>query len=179
SAKLYKEAGANPMSGCLPLLIQFPLIIAMYNLFNNYFEFRGAMFIPGWIPDLSMGDSIYTFGFDIPFLGNKLRLLPIIYVFSQLIYGKVTQTPGSAQQNSTMKIMMYGMPLFFFFIFYNAPSGLLLYWTFSNFLTMIQQIIINKAMHTGKNEKNVSLIADKKNSGNLKLVNKNTGKKKK
>ena len=57
-AKLYKETGYNPMSGCLPLLIQFPLIIAMFNLFNNYFEFRGAMFIPGWIPDLSVGDSI-------------------------------------------------------------------------------------------------------------------------
>jgi YidC/Oxa1 family membrane protein insertase len=178
-AKMYKEAGANPLSGCLPLLIQFPLIIAMYNLFNNYFEFRGAMFIPGWIPDLSMGDSVYVFGFELPFLGNNLRLLPIIYVISQLVYGKVTQTPGSAQQNSTMKIMMYGMPLFFFFIFYNAPSGLLIYWTFSNFLTMIQQIIINKAMHAAKGkEPSGPVIAGKKNSGNLKLVD-TTGKKKK
>ena len=100
-AKFYKEAGYNPLSGCLPLLIQFPLIFAMYNLFNNYFEFRGALFIPGWIPDLSQGDSILTLPFTVPFLGwSDLRILPIIYVISQLLFGKVTQTPGTAQQNS-------------------------------------------------------------------------------
>jgi YidC/Oxa1 family membrane protein insertase len=144
-AKLYKEAGANPMSGCLPLLIQFPIIIAMFNLFNNYFEFRGAMFIPGWIPDLSVGDSLMTFDFNIPVLGNALRLLPVIYVASQLLFGKLTPAaPGGS--NTQMKIMMYGMPLFFFFIFYNAPSGLLLYWTTSNLLQLVQQLIINKTL---------------------------------
>lgn len=151
-AKLYKETGYNPLSGCLPLLIQFPLIFAMYNLFNNYFEFRGAMFIPGWIPDLSRGDSIYTLGFNIPFgIGNQVRLLPIIYVFSQLIFGKITQ-PGGGQQTGSMKFMMYGMPLIFFFIFYNAPSGLLIYWISSNLLTLVQQIIINKIIHGKKNQ---------------------------
>jgi YidC/Oxa1 family membrane protein insertase len=133
------------MSGCLPLLIQFPIIIAMFNLFNNYFEFRGAMFIPGWIPDLSVGDSLMTFNFNIPFLGNALRLLPVIYVASQLLFGKLTPTaPGGS--NMQMKMMMYGMPIFFFFIFYNAPSGLLLYWTTSNVLQLVQQLIINKTL---------------------------------
>ncbi len=150
-AKFYKTAGYNPLSGCLPMLIQFPLIFAMYGLFNNYFEFRGAMFIPGWIPDLSQGDSIFKFGFELPFLGNELRILPIIYVVSQLLFGKVTQTPGATQQNSSMKIMMYGMPLIFFFLFYNAPAGLILYWTLSNILTLVQQVIINKMMHAKKN----------------------------
>ncbi|HOT62773.1 MAG TPA: membrane protein insertase YidC [Treponemataceae bacterium] len=149
-AKLYQATGYNPVSGCLPLLIQFPLIFAMYNLFNNYFEFRGAMFIPGWIPDLSRGDSVLSFGYTLPLNISELRLLPIIYVISQLVYGKVTQTPGTTQQNSTMKFMMYGMPLIFFFIFYNAPSGLLIYWTFSNVLTMGQQVIINRMMHRKK-----------------------------
>jgi YidC/Oxa1 family membrane protein insertase len=145
-AKVYKEAGANPMSGCLPLLIQFPIIIAMFNLFNNYFEFRGAMFIPGWIPDLSVGDSLMTFNFTVPFLGwTDLRLLPVIYVISQLLFGKLTPSaPGGS--NMQMKMMMYGMPLFFFFIFYNAPSGLLLYWTTSNILQLFQQLIINKTL---------------------------------
>lgn len=151
-AKLYKETGYNPMSGCLPLLIQFPLIFAMYNLFNNYFEFRGAMFIPGWIPDLSVGDSVLTFGFNIPILGNELRILPIIYVFSQLLYGKLTQNATAGQNATSMKLMMYGMPLFFFFIFYNAPSGLLLYWTVSNVLQLFQQMIINKIMKAKKEE---------------------------
>ncbi len=152
-AKLYKETGYNPLSGCLPLLIQFPLIFAMFNLFNNYFEFRGAMFIPGWIPDLSVGDSIYTLKSSIPFIGNQIRILPIIYVISQLLFGKFTNTSGGTGSQATqMKIMMYGMPLMFFFMFYSAPSGLLLYWTVSNLLQLVQQIIINKAMHANKME---------------------------
>ena len=153
-AKLYQETGYNPISGCLPLLIQFPIIIAMYNLFNNYFEFRGAMFIPGWISDLSKGDTIYSFKFNLPFgMGNELHILPIIYVASQLVFSKVTQatTPGQ-QNNASMKIMMYGMPIFFFFILYNAPSGLILYWTLSNFLQLVQQLIINKFMKEKKAE---------------------------
>jgi len=149
--KFYQTAGYNPLSGCLPIIIQFPLIFAMYNLFNNYFEFRGAMFIPGWIPDLSTGDSVFSFPFLIPFLKwTDLRILPVIYVISQLLFGKVTQTPNANQQNSSMKIMLYGMPLIFFFIFYNAPSGLLLYWTFSNLLTLVQQVLINRMMHRKK-----------------------------
>jgi len=148
-AKLYKEAGYNPLSGCLPLLIQLPILFAMYRLFNNYFEFRGALFIPRWIPDLSVGDSVLQFNNPLPFLGwTDLRLLPIVYVISQLIFGKITQTPTSdQQQNSTMKIMLYGMPVFFFFMFYNAPSGLLLYWTCTNFLMLVQQMIIKGMMN--------------------------------
>ena len=152
-AKLYKEAGYNPLSGCLPILIQLPILFAMYRLFNNYFEFRGAMFIPHWIPDLSVGDSVLQFPNPLPFLGwTDLRILPIVYVISQMVFGKITQTPTSdQQQNSTMKIMMYGMPLFFFFMFYNAPAGLLLYWTCTNFLMLVQQMII-KAMMKGRKE---------------------------
>ena len=95
TAKLYKEAGYNPVSGCLPMVFMFVVLFAMFNLFNNYFEFRGAMFIPGWIPDLSAGDSIYRFNFNIPFIGSDLRLLPIIYVISQLLFGKITQNGGT------------------------------------------------------------------------------------
>ena len=151
-AKLYKETGYNPLSGCLPLLIQFPLSIAMFNLFNNYFEFRGAMFIPGWIPDLSVGDSVASLNFNIPLLGNQIRILPVIYLVSQLFYGKMTNASAPAQNASQMKFMMYGMPIIFFFIFYNSPSGLLLYWTVSNILTMVQQIYINKLMQAKKAE---------------------------
>ena len=151
-AKLYKETGYNPLSGCLPLLIQFPLIIAMFNLFNNYFEFRGAMFIPGWIPDLSVGDSVASLNFNLPLLGNQIRILPVIYLVSQLFYGKMTSATTPTQNASQMKFMMYGMPIIFFFIFYNSPSGLLLYWTVSNILTMVQQIYINKLMQAKKAE---------------------------
>ncbi|MGP1587480.1 MAG: membrane protein insertase YidC [Treponemataceae bacterium] len=146
-SKFYKEVGYNPMSGCLPLLIQFPLLMAMFNLFNNYFEFRGAMFIPGWIPDLSVGDTVFSFNFNIPFIGSELRILPFIYLATQLLYGLITNYGGMATgQNATqMKIMTYAMPAMFFFMFYNAPSGLILYWTIANVFTMVQQIILNKS----------------------------------
>ena len=156
TSKLYQQAGYNPASGCLPMVFQFLVLFAMYNLFNNYFEFRGASFIPHWIPDLSTGDVVKTFNFDIPLLGNQLRLLPVIYVATQLLSGKITQygqasAPGQSQ--ATMKFMMYGMPLMFFFMFYNAPSGLLLYWLTSNVLQIFQQLIINKMMKEKKAEK--------------------------
>jgi YidC/Oxa1 family membrane protein insertase len=151
-AKFYKEVGYNPVSGCLPLLIQFPIIIAMFNLFNNYFEFRGAMFISGWIPDLSVGDSIYSLPFAIPFLGNNLRILPIIYVASQLLTSRLMQPPGGGANSSQMKMMTYGMPAVFFFLFYNAPAGLILYWTVSNILQLFQQLVINEVMKKKKAE---------------------------
>ena len=153
-ARLYKEAGYNPLSGCLPMLIQLPILFAMYRLFNNYFEFRGAMFIPHWIPDLSVGDSIYHFDTALPILGwTDVRILPVVYVISQLVFGKITQPPGTdQQQNGTMKIMLYGMPLFFFFLFYDAPAGLLLFWTSTNFLMLVQQLMIKKI--TQKQEAN-------------------------
>ena len=156
TSKLYQEAGYNPASGCLPMLFQFLVLFAMYNLFNNYFEFRGAMFIPGWIPDLSTGDVVKTFSFNIPLLGNQLRILPVIYVATQLLSGKITQygqTAAPGQSQTTMKFMMYGMPLMFFFVFYNAPAGLLLYWLTSNVLQIFQQLIINKMMKEKRAEK--------------------------
>jgi YidC/Oxa1 family membrane protein insertase len=145
-AELYKKEGYNPLSGCLPMLLQIPIFFAMYNLFNNHFDLRGAMFIPGWIPDLSVPEAIWVFpnGFKLPLLGwTALRLLPFIYVGSQLLYGKVTQTPDQ-QGNMQMKMMLYVMPIVFFFILYDVPSGLLIYWIFSNLLTMVQQVAINK-----------------------------------
>ena len=161
-SKLYKESGYNPLSGCLPLLLQFPLIFAMYNLFNNYFEFRGAMFIPGWIPDLSIGDIVPLPG-NLPVLGSQIHLLPIIYLASQLLFGKITQSSAAAGGNNTqMKIMMYGMPIMFFFIFYNAPAGLLLYWTVSNILQLFQQMIINRMMKAKRAEMELNKAAEKK-----------------
>jgi YidC/Oxa1 family membrane protein insertase len=144
-AEFYKKEGYNPLSGCLPMLLQFPIFLAMYNLFNNHFDLRGAMFIPGWIPDLSVPESVFHFeNFTLPILGwTDIRLLPFIYVGSQLLYGKVTQTPDQ-QGNAQMKIMMYALPIVFFFVLYDVPSGLLVYWIMSNVLTMVQQLTINK-----------------------------------
>jgi YidC/Oxa1 family membrane protein insertase len=169
-AAFYKKEGYNPLSGCLPMLIQIPIFFAMYNLFNNHFDLRGAMFIPGWIPDLSLPESVFHFeNFTIPILGwTDLRLLPFIYVGSQLLYGRVTQTPD--QKGTTqMKLMLYIMPIIFFFILYNVPSGLLLYWIMSNVLTMVQQVSINKYLARKKAAMAASepepVIAPKKKRG--------------
>ena len=147
-AEFYKREGYNPLSGCLPMVIQLPIFFAMFSLFNNHFDLRGAMFIPGWIPDLSRPEYIFEFpnGFRLPLLGwDALRLLPFLYVGSQLLYGKFTQTPDQ-KGNPQMKLMLYAMPVVFFFILYDVPSGLLLYWIMSNILTMVQQVGLNKYM---------------------------------
>jgi YidC/Oxa1 family membrane protein insertase len=144
-AEFYKKEGYNPVAGCLPMLLQIPIFFAMYNLFNNHFDLRGALFIPKWIPDLSRPESVFHFSnFSIPILGwTDIRLLPFIYVGSQLLYGKVTQTPDQ-QGNAQMKMMLYAMPVIFFFILYDVPSGLLIYWIMSNLLTLVQQVAINR-----------------------------------
>ena len=165
-SKFYKETGYNPMMGCLPLLIQFPLLIAMYNLFNNYFEFRGAMFIPGWIPDLSTGDTVYSIKhFSLPLLGSEIRLLPVIYLASQILTGVFTGNDGAttaaSQSQKSMKIMMYVMPVMFFFMFYNAPSGLILYWTVSNLFSLGQQMVL-KANKKKKDAKKALEASNKK-----------------
>ncbi|MFA7565885.1 MAG: membrane protein insertase YidC [Alkalispirochaeta sp.] len=143
-ADMYKKEGVSPLGGCLPMLLQFPFFIAMFGLFNNHFDLRGATFINGWITDLSAPESILNFGnFTVPFLGwNDLRLLPILFVGSQLLSSKLMQNPAAGQSSGQMKFMQYGMPIMFFFILYNMPSGLLVYWIFSNILTVGQQYFI-------------------------------------
>jgi YidC/Oxa1 family membrane protein insertase len=151
-AAFYKREGYNPMSGCLPLLIQFPIFIAMYNLFNNHFDLRGALFIPGWIPDLSQPEAIFTFAKInlIVWQIEAIRALPIIYLVSQLLYGKYAQTTSAGQSGAQMKMMMYGMPIIFFFILYNTPAGLLVYWIVSNVLSIGQQVVINNVLRQRK-----------------------------
>jgi YidC/Oxa1 family membrane protein insertase len=177
-AEFYKRENYNPMSGCLPMLIQFPLFIAMYNLFNNHFDLRGASFIAGWIGDLSLPESVVNFGnFRLPLVGwNDLRALPIVYLASQLLYGKFTQTPQTGQNASQMKLMMYGMPIMFFFVLYDVPSGLLLYWIVSNVLTIVQQVIINDMLKKHKLKVKEALASGpaQTNGQNMKSAGKTT-----
>ncbi len=147
TAALYKREKINPLGGCLPMLLQFPFFFAMYNLFYHHFELRGAMFIPGWISDLSLPETIIHFSFQMPILGftvTGLHLLPFLYLGSQFLTTKLTtanNTPGS--NAGQMKFMMYGMPAMFFFILYESPAGLLVYWIFQNLLQIVQQRFAN------------------------------------
>lgn len=144
-ASLYKTEGVNPLGGCLPLLLQMPIFIALYGLLNKHFDLRGATFIPGWISDLSSPESIFSLPFQIPLIGwTDIRLLPILFAGTMFLSSKLMQTPSAGANQSSMKMMTYGMPVFLFFILYNAPSGLLVYWIITNFLTMVQQKAIGK-----------------------------------
>ena len=145
-AALYKKEKVNPLSGCLPLLLQLPVFFALYNLLNSHFELRGALFIAGWIPDLSAPEAILNFGFTIPLVNwTALRGLPILMVASQLISTKFTQPPSATPQQggAQMKLFTYALPIVFLFILYDMPSGLVLYWTVQNILSAFQQIYIN------------------------------------
>ncbi|MFO7850044.1 MAG: membrane protein insertase YidC [Spirochaetia bacterium] len=148
-ANLYKTEGVNPMGGCLPLLLQMPIFIALFGLLNKHFDLRGATFIEGWINDLSGPESILNFApIEIPILGwSDIRLLPIIFAGTMFLSSKMMQSPGASSQGN-MKMIMYFMPLFLFFILYNAPSGLLVYWIMTNFLTVVQQKVIGKYRKT-------------------------------
>ena len=151
-AKLYKEEGINPMGSCWPMLIQFPIFIGLYGLLNKDFSLRGAMFIPGWITDLSIPETIFTLPFNIPFLGAQIHLLPILYTASMIFSMKITQSATSGQAAGSKGMtwfMTYGMSIMFFFILYNAPSGLLVYWTMSNLLAILQQLYTNKKTVAG------------------------------
>jgi len=143
-AELYRREKINPLSGCLPLLLQIPVFFALYNLLNSYFELRGALFIPGWIPDLSVPEAVVNFPFTIPLLGwTALRALPLLMVASQLLQGKFTQPADQSQAGAQMKLMTYALPIIFLFILYDMPSGLVLYWTVQNILSIFQQLYIN------------------------------------
>jgi len=148
-AELYKREKVNPMGGCLPMLLQMPIFIALYGLLTKHFDLRGAVFIQGWITDLSGPESIFYFGKwipnGLPLLGwTDIRLLPILFTVTMVISQKLMQTPGAdVAGGSSMKMMTTMMPVMFFFIMYNSPSGLLLYWTITNLFTMLQQQFIS------------------------------------
>lgn len=139
---LYRRNKVNPMMGCLPMLIQIPVFIAMFKLLPEAIELHGAPFI-GWIKDLSAPDHFLTLPFTVPLLGwNSLNILPILMAASQVWYQKLMPAqPGSSPEQRTI---MNIMPVFFGFICYNMPSGLTLYWTLQNAFSIIQQTFINR-----------------------------------
>jgi YidC/Oxa1 family membrane protein insertase len=143
-AALYKKEKVNPISGCLPLLLQIPIFFALYSLLNDHFELRGALFIPGWIPDLSVPESIVNFNFTIPLVNwTALRALPLLMLATQFLQTKFTQPADASQSGAQMKLFSYVLPAVFLFILYDMPSGLVLYWTVQNVLSIFQQLYIN------------------------------------
>lgn len=136
---LYKSASVNPMGGCIPLLIQLPILYAMFRFFPASIELRGEHFL--WADDLSSYDSILTLPFNIPFYGNHVSLFALLMAASMFIYSRINynQTAGSAPQMAGMKFMMlYLMPIMMLFFFNNFASGLNYYYLLSNIITIGQ-----------------------------------------
>ncbi len=140
---LYNKAGANPMSGCLPALLQLPVFYALFSFFPVAFALRQKSFL--WADDLSSYDSVYELPFNIPFYGDHISLFPIlasvaIFFYTMMTMGQqqATQQPGMPN----MKFIMYLMPLMMLFFFNNYASGLSLYYFVSNLLTIILMLVI-------------------------------------
>ena len=132
---LFKEHGVNPLSGCIPVLLQMPLLFALFTVFRSSIELRGAPFIL-WIKDLSRPDIVFDLGINIPLYGSGVAILPLLMGVTMFLQMKSAPTgQGPAQQ----KFMMYFMNAFFVLIFNQFPSGLVLYYTLFNVLTIAQQ----------------------------------------
>jgi YidC/Oxa1 family membrane protein insertase len=125
---LYKEHRVSPMSGCLPMLLQMPILIAMFQAISHFIELRGEVFL--WIKDLSMPDRAATLPVEIPYLGNALNALPILIAVAMYIQTRISQaSTGQANTDPTARILSGPlMPIMFGAMFYHAPAGLGLYW---------------------------------------------------
>lgn len=138
---LYKQHKVNPVSGCLPIVIQIPFLFSMLHLFKTNFSLRGASFIPGWIDDLASPDVIFSWGYSLPVIGSDFHLLPILLGAAMFAQSLITSS-NTSQMTETQrqqKAMSNVMTLAFTFMFYNLPSGLNLYWLASSVLGMAQQ----------------------------------------
>ena len=141
---LYTRSGANPMSGCLPALLQMPIFFALFVFFPAAFSLRGKSFL--WADDLSSYDSILDFGFSIPLYGDHISLFPILASIAIFFYTKMTtgqqMMPASQTGGVNMKVIMYMMPIMMLFFFNNYASGLSLYYFISNILTIVLMLVI-------------------------------------
>ena len=141
--RIYKEAGVNPLGGCLPVLLQMPLLFAMFYVFRSSIELRQQSFL--WAKDLSVPDSILDLGFSIPLYGDHIALFPILMGGAVYLQQKITPT---VQTNEQMKIMMYIFPVMMLLFFNNLPAGLGLYYLMFNVFSIIQTFYINKTTST-------------------------------
>ena len=132
--QLFKEKGVNPLGGCLPMLIQMPLLFALFTVFRSTIELRGAEFI-WWITDLSSQDTLFTLPFSLPIYGPNVNFLPIFMGFTMYLQQKYS---GQSSTSEQQKLMGYFMPVFMVLFFNTFPSGLNLYYSLFNIFSVIQ-----------------------------------------
>ncbi len=157
---LYRKAGVNPMGGCLPMLFQFPILIAMFRFFPASIELRQKSFL--WADDLSSYDSIMSLPFEIPFYGDHVSLFTLLMTISTLMYTRMNTSMATGQM-AQMKWMMYLMPIMFLGFFNNYAAGLSYYYFLANMITFSQQFLMKKMI-----DENAILAQIEKNKKNPK-----------
>ncbi|HHU47669.1 MAG TPA: membrane protein insertase YidC [Bacteroidales bacterium] len=149
---LYRKAGINPMAGCLPMLLQMPILIAFFRFFPSAYELRQQPFL--WAEDLSTYDSILDFSFNIPFYGDHVSLFTLLMTIATLVYtwlnNKLMSPAGGGDQARMMKIMMYFMPILFLGLFNSFPSALTYYYLLVNLITFLQMWIFRMTVNEKK-----------------------------
>lgn len=162
--ELYSRAGASPLSGCLPMLLQMPILIAIFAFFPSCIELRGEHFL--WVKDLSAPDAIITWNANIPFIskyfGNHLSLFCLLMTVTNIIYSRITmasQPGGNAMPG--MKMMTYLMPIMFLVFFNNYAAGLSYYYFLSLLITIIQTYIFRKVVNEDKMRRKMAENAKK------------------
>ena len=147
--QLYQQAGVNPMSGCLPMLFQFPVLMAMFWFLPTAIELRGKSLL--WAPDLSTYDAVFHWSFNIPLLGDHLSLFCLLMTIVNIVYTYITMQSQATDPNMKfMKYMMYAMPLMFLFIFNDYAAGLSYYYLVSLFFTILQTMIFRWTLNDEK-----------------------------
>lgn len=144
---LYRETGVNPLSGCIPMLIQMPILFAMFRFFPASIELRQQSFL--WADDLSTYDSIWDLGFNIPFYGDHVSLFTLLMAASIMLYTKMNSqmSMGGASDGpmaAQMKVMMYIMPFMMLFFFNSYSAGLSYYYFLANVISILQTVLIRK-----------------------------------
>ncbi len=166
--QLYQQAGVNPMSGCLPMLFQFPVLMAMFWFLPTAIELRGKSLL--WAPDLSTYDAVFHWSVNIPLLGDHLSLFCLLMTIVNIVYTYITMQSQATDPNMKfMKYMMYAMPLMFLFIFNDYAAGLSYYYLVSLFITILQTMIFRWTLDDKKMlaemERNKQKKAGKPKSG--------------
>lgn len=142
--KLYRKHKVNPLGGCLPMLIQIPIFIGFFYMLRTSSELRFAEFL--WISDLSQPEKLFSWGYSIPLLGQYFNLLPLVMGVTMFFQMRMTPTAASPEQQAMFKFM----PVMMVVMLYNFSSGLCLYWTVQNLMTILQQTITNKRKDKGE-----------------------------
>ncbi len=140
--ELYSKAGVNPMGGCLPMLLQMPVLVALFYFFPNAIELRGESFL--WAEDLSTYDAIISWSKDLWLIGDHISLFCLLMTAANIVYTAYNMSSTDSSQMPMMKYMMYAMPLMFLFIFNDYASGLSYYYFVSLLITIIQTFVIKR-----------------------------------